>query len=69
MAVESGYNPDEIGASGEIGLMQVLPSTARMLGFTGTLAELAAPQTNARYSVAYLAQAWRLAGGDLCIAS
>lgn len=68
MAVESGYNPDEVGTSGEIGLMQVLPSTARMLGFTGTLAELAVPETNARYGVAYLAQAWRLADGDLCTA-
>jgi soluble lytic murein transglycosylase-like protein len=68
MAVESGYNPDEVGSSGEIGLMQVLPSTARMLGFTGTLAELAVPETNTRYGVAYLAQAWRLADGDLCTA-
>ncbi len=48
--------------------MQILPSTARMLGFSGTAAELAAPETNIRYGVTYLAQAWRLAGGDICTA-
>jgi soluble lytic murein transglycosylase-like protein len=66
--VESGYHLDAIGAAGEIGLMQVMPGTARMLGFAGTMAELAAPEVNAHYGVTYLAQAWRLAGGDLCTA-
>lgn len=69
MAVESGYNPAAIGGVGEIGLMQILPSTARMLGFAGSNAELAAPANNIRYGVRYLAQAWRLAGGDLCTAT
>jgi soluble lytic murein transglycosylase-like protein len=68
MAVESGYNPAAVGGAGEIGLMQLLPSTARMLGFGGTLADLADPATNIHYGVTYLAQAWRLAGGDLCTA-
>ena len=68
MAVESGYNPDAIGGVGEIGLMQILPSTARMLGFAGPLADLAVPETNIHYGVTYLAAAWRLAGGDLCTA-
>jgi len=68
MAVESGYNPAAIGGVGEIGLMQLLPSTARMLGFSGTLAELAVPETNIHYGVTYLAAAWRRAGGDLCTA-
>lgn len=69
MAVESGYNPAAMGGAGEIGLMQILPSTARMLGFTGTDAELAAPQVNIHYGVTYLAQAWRLAAGDICTAA
>lgn len=69
MAVESGYNPDAVGGSGEIGLMQILPSTARMLGFSGSTAELGVPETNIHYGVRYLAQAWRLAGGDLCTAT
>jgi soluble lytic murein transglycosylase-like protein len=68
MQVESGYNPAAIGTSGEIGLMQILPSTARMLGFTGTDSDLAVPATNIHYGVMYLAQAWQLAGGDLCTA-
>lgn len=65
---ESGFNQNAIGGDGEIGLMQVLPSTARMMGFTGTLAELAVPETNIRYGVTYLAQAYRLAGNDICTA-
>jgi hypothetical protein len=46
--------------------MQVRPKTAELLGFRGTSAELAQPQTNLRYGVGYLAKAWRLASGDLC---
>jgi hypothetical protein len=66
MAVESSYNPGVIGTSGEIGLMQVMPSTARLLGFAGSLSDLAVPATNIHYGTTYLARAWRLAGGDLC---
>ena len=65
-AIESGYDPAAVGAIGEIGLMQVRPETAAMLGFKGDLAELAKPDVNAHYGVAYLSEAWRLAGGDLC---
>jgi soluble lytic murein transglycosylase-like protein len=68
MAVESGYNPDAVGTSGEIGLMQLMAGTARLLGFAGSNAELAVPETNIHLGVTYLAQAWRLAGGDLCTA-
>ncbi|HWV51674.1 lytic transglycosylase domain-containing protein [Pseudorhodoplanes sp.] len=68
MSVESGFNPAAIGGDGEIGLMQILPSTARMLGFVGSNADLAVPATNIRYGVTYLGQAWRRAGGDLCTA-
>jgi soluble lytic murein transglycosylase-like protein len=64
--VESDYRPSAVGDVGEIGLMQVLPSTARMLGFTGTNQELADPATNIRYGVQYLTGAWKLAGGDVC---
>jgi soluble lytic murein transglycosylase-like protein len=64
--VESSYNARAIGGVGEIGLMQVLPSTARLLGFQGSIAELAEPDTNIRYGVAYLVGAWRLADSDLC---
>jgi len=64
--VESGYNPATIGNVGEIGLMQVCPETAAMLGFRGNNAELAEPDINIHYGVLYLSRAWRLAGGDLC---
>lgn len=65
---ESGFNTNVTGADGEIGLMQVMPPTARMMGFSGSLAELAVPETNIRLGVTYLAQAWFKAGGDLCTA-
>lgn len=64
--VESGYNATTIGSVGEIGLMQVRPETAAMLGFRGSNAELAEPDINIHYGVLYLTRAWRLAGGDLC---
>lgn len=66
--VESGYDPGAVGTVGEVGLMQVRPATAAMLGYTGASSNLFVPETNIRYGVAYLAQAWRLAGGDLCLA-
>lgn len=69
MAVESRYNSAVVGMDGEIGLMQVMLPTARMLGFTGTEAELAVPSTNIHYGVKYLAGAWRLASEDLCTAT
>ncbi len=66
MSVESGYNPDARGDAGEVGLMQVLPSTAEMLGYIGTLEGLSDPATNVLYGAKYLGTAWRLASGDIC---
>ncbi len=64
--VESAYNPNAVGGVGEVGLMQVLPTTATMLGHAGPSTALFDPDVNIRYGVTYLAQAWRLTGGDLC---
>jgi hypothetical protein len=64
--VESDYNPATIGSVGEIGLMQVRPETAAMLGFRGSNDDLAKPEINIHYGVIYLSKAWRLANGDLC---
>jgi hypothetical protein len=64
--IESRYDPTAVGRVGEVGLMQVRPKTAALLGFQGASADLAEPQTNLRYGVSYLAKAWRLAGGNLC---
>jgi soluble lytic murein transglycosylase-like protein len=64
--VESAYDPSAIGQVGEIGIMQVRPSTAAILGFKGNQAQLADADTNIRYGVRYLAGALQLATGDLC---
>lgn len=64
--VESGFEPDAVGTVGEIGLMQIRPSTAEMLGHDGGALALFDPGVNARFAVRYLAKAWKLAGGDLC---
>jgi hypothetical protein len=69
MHVESDYNPAARGGAGEVGLMQVMPPTARLLGFSGTREQLADPETNIRLGVRYLARAWQLAGGDVCTAA
>jgi soluble lytic murein transglycosylase-like protein len=49
-----------------IGLTQINATTARSLGFQGTVAELHEPENNLRYGVKYLAMAYKLAGGDTC---
>jgi hypothetical protein len=64
--IESAYNPHASGALGEVGLMQIRPETAALLGYRGTASGLFEPETNVYYSVAYLAGAWRRANGDLC---
>jgi hypothetical protein len=64
--VETGYRPDAIGSSGEIGIMQILPSTAVQLGFHGTATELLEPAINIHLAVQYLARAWAVSGGDIC---
>ena len=64
--VESRYNPSAFGGVGEIGLMQVRPETAAMLGHAGGVSALFVPEVNVRYGVMYLARAWQLADGDLC---
>jgi hypothetical protein len=64
--VESAYNPYAVGGVGEVGLMQVRPETAAMLGHRGGTTELFDPAVNIRYGVTYLARAWQLAEGDLC---
>ena len=64
--IESRWNPRVTGRAGEVGLFQIKHASARAMGFTGSRAELYDPATNARHGMRYLAEAWRLAGGDLC---
>lgn len=66
MEIESGFNAATKGAAGEVGLMQVMPPTAQMLGFHEDEERLADPSINIALGVRYLAKAHQLAGGDLC---
>ena len=63
---ESRFNPKARGRHGEIGLMQIKPQTARGLGYSGTAAGLYDVETNLKWGMAYLAGAYKLAGGDTC---
>ncbi len=66
VTVESAYYQSVVVRVGELGFLQGRRGTAAMLGFNGSNETLAAPETNIRYGVEYLAKAWRLAGGDVC---
>jgi soluble lytic murein transglycosylase-like protein len=63
--VESRYQPGARNGP-NVGLTQINPRTARGLGFQGSAAALFEPATNLNYGIKYLAQAYRLAGGDTC---
>jgi soluble lytic murein transglycosylase-like protein len=63
--IESRYNPRASNA-GNYGLMQIRHQTARGMGYSGGAGGLLDADTNARYAMKYLAQAYRLAGGDTC---
>lgn len=64
--IESNFRPDARGRAGEIGLMQIKPATARMMGYSGSAKGLYDPDTNIRYGMKYLAMAHKLGGGDTC---
>lgn len=64
--IESNYQPNIVGGAGEIGLMQIKPATARMMGYTGSVKGLFNPDTNIRYGMKYLAMARGLGGGTTC---
>ncbi|MCP8937170.1 transglycosylase SLT domain-containing protein [Alsobacter sp. SYSU M60028] len=63
--IESRYNPG-VTNGGAVGLMQIKPQTARGLGYEGGAAGLKQPETNIRYGMKYLAQAYRMSRGDTC---
>ena len=64
--VESNFNPKARGSAGEIGLMQIKPATARMMGYRGTAKGLYDPETNIKFGMKYLAMAHDLGGGTTC---
>ncbi|WP_320200484.1 lytic transglycosylase domain-containing protein [Agrobacterium sp. rho-13.3] len=66
VSVESKFNPRARGSAGEVGLMQIKPATARMMGYRGTTKALYDPETNIRWGMQYLATAHQLGGGQVC---
>jgi len=64
--VESNFNPRARGSAGEIGLMQIKPATARMMGYRGSAKGLFDPETNIKFGMKYLAMAHDLGGGTTC---
>jgi soluble lytic murein transglycosylase-like protein len=64
--IESNFNPRMRGSAGEIGLMQVKPATARLMGYSGSTKGLYDPDTNIRIGMKYLAMAQQLGGGPTC---
>ncbi|WP_299685682.1 lytic transglycosylase domain-containing protein [uncultured Tateyamaria sp.] len=47
------------------GLMQILPATARSMGFRGQPSDLLDAETNLKYAVRYLRGAWLVSDGDM----
>jgi soluble lytic murein transglycosylase-like protein len=63
--LESKYNAAARNGP-HVGLTQIHAGTAFALGYRGATAGLLDPDTNLRYGLKYLAQAYKLAGGDTC---
>lgn len=64
--VESNYRPNVTGRAGEVGLMQIKPATARMMGYSGSAKGLYDPETNIRFGMKYLAKAQSVGDGTTC---
>ncbi len=60
---ESTHRPHAINRP-YYGLMQILPATARSMGFKGKPGDLLDAETNLKYAVKYLRGAWLLADGS-----
>ncbi|MCC5989099.1 MAG: transglycosylase SLT domain-containing protein [Pararhodobacter sp.] len=61
---ESDYRPE--ARNGPYwGMMQILPQTARTMGFSGEPEALLDPRVNLRYAGRYLRGAWMVSDGDM----
>lgn len=60
---ESDYRPEARNGP-YYGLMQILPATARQMGFRGEATDLLDAQTNLTYAVKYLRGAWVVSDGN-----
>lgn len=61
---ESDYRPAARNGP-YYGLMQILPETARGIGFQGSAHDLLDAETNLRWAVKYLRGAWMVSDGDM----
>lgn len=60
---ESTHRPDAVNRP-YYGLMQILPATARSMGFRGKPSDLLDAETNLKYAVKYLRGAWLISDGS-----
>ena len=60
---ESTHNPEARNGP-YYGLLQILPQTARGMGFQGQPTDLLDADTNLKYAVKYLRGAWMLSDGS-----
>lgn len=65
--VESKFDPKLRGTHTVVGMMQVMPSTAREMGYTGTTNQLFNPETNIVWGMKELAKDFEIAKGDICL--
>ena len=66
VTIESNYKPHSRGKAGEVGLMQIKPATAKLMGYSGSITGLFDPEINIKYGMKYLAKARRLGDGTTC---
>jgi soluble lytic murein transglycosylase-like protein len=66
VTVESNYKPYSKGKAGEVGLMQIKPATAKLMGYKGSTTGLFDPETNIKYGMKYLGKAQKLGDGTTC---
>ena len=64
--IESAGRVNARGAAGEVGLMQLMPRTARGIGYKGKMKNLYNPDTNLAYGMKYLGEAYRRGGKTTC---
>lgn len=64
--IESRFNPKARGGSA-LGLMQIKYDTARSMGYAGGVTALLSPETNLRFGMRVLADAYKASNGDLCM--
>ena len=66
ITVESNYRPESRGKAGEVGLMQIKPATAKLMGYSGSVTGLFDPETNIEFGMKYLGKAQKLGNGTTC---